>query len=209
MSGEKIINNLANRIIELNYEAANTTRNLEADDDIVNFDADDIASRFVNVEETKSIVEEQKNVNTKKQTECHLRLFRQFLRQKKEFREPQSISPTELDTYLAQFFLSVRKTSEDKQLGDIDRQYEPSSLVAMHSSIFRYLRDLKYECNIKQDMRFQHSRNVLSAKLKELKQLGKGNNPNAAQSFAPEELDVLVNKNVLGTSKFVTYVQLK
>jgi hypothetical protein len=131
-----------------------------------------------------------------------MRLFSEFLKKKNEFREPLAISPTELDTYFAQFFVGVRKSSEEKNIEDVDRQYEPTSLLAMHSSIFRYLRDNKYECNIKTDLQFQHSRAVHSAKMKELKTLGKGNLPHAAQPFTADEISILVDKNLLGTSKF-------
>jgi len=58
-----------------------------------------------------------------------------------------------------------------------------------------------YGYNIKQDARFRHSRDVISAMMKELKSLGKGNKPYAAQPFADDELRVFVNIDLLGTSK--------
>jgi len=61
----------------------------------------------------------------------------------------------------------------------------------MHTSFQRYLSFKEYE-NIKQSDTFSHSRAVLSAKMKELKQLGKGNEPHASLPFTQEDLDQFV-----------------
>jgi hypothetical protein len=68
-------------------------------------------------------------------------------------------------------------------------------------SIFRHLRDHNYGKNIKQDELFRHSREVLRAKMKELKQMGKGNKPHASHPFTDEELKQLSERHLLGTSK--------
>ena len=93
-------------------------------------------------------------------------------------------------------------------MDDTSRQNEPYTLLAIQTSIFRYIRDNNYKYNIKQDQQFRHSRQVLTAKMKELKQLGKGNHPKA---FTADELDKLLERKVLGTSKktylcFVVYI---
>jgi len=49
---------------------------------------------------------------------------------------------------------------------------------------------------------FATLREVLAAKMKELKSLGKGNLPNAAQPFNDEDIRILVQKDLLGASKF-------
>ena len=190
--GDKIIDSLANRIVELSYEVGGHNDN-------------DENKRFMTVtpEETVALVQQQKNKNTQVTTSSHIRLFKEWLRQKIEFRDPYTIEPVELDSYFAQFFISVRKAkTKENNSDDQRRQYESSSLCAMQASFHRYLKDNKYEWNIKTDNKFSHSRDVLAAKMKELKQLGKGNHPQASQSFTNEELKAIFDKNLLGTSKF-------
>ena len=123
------------------------------------------------------------------------------MRQKNELQDPYTIEPVELDSYFAQFFISVRKAkTKENNSDDQRRQCEPSSLCSMQVSFHHYLKDNKYEWNIKTDNKFSHSRDVLAAKMKELKQLGKGNHPQASQSFTNDELKAIFDKNLLGTS---------
>jgi len=157
--------------------------------------------RFVDVN-TFEFTEAHQNINTKRATESHMRLFLDWLKKTKEDRKPEEISPKELDLYLAQFILGVRKDA-DAELNDPVRQYEPLTLVAMHSSIHRYLSAKGYNGNIKADDAFRHSRDVLAAKQKELKQLGKGNKPRAAQPFTEEEIDTMFSLNILGSGMLI------
>ncbi len=183
MAENPIVESLVERILELESNEGN--------------------SRFVqiNSEDTVNIIQKQANKNTAQLTESHIRLFHEWLKTKNEFRDCSLIEPNNLDSYLAQFFLSIRKSGSSEDLNSVGRQYEPSTLLAIHSSIFRYLRSKDYGINIKLDERFVHSRNVLSAKQKELKQMGKGNKPNAAQAFTPAEVDALYKTKQLGSSK--------
>jgi hypothetical protein len=68
----------------------------------------------------------------------------------------------------------------------------------MHASIHRYLSDKQYAANIKADDRFRYSRDVLSAKMKELKIIGKSNKPRAASAFTPDEIDSFLQHQLLG-----------
>jgi hypothetical protein len=187
MAENPVVESLVERILELESNESNSN------------------SRFVdiNIEDTSNIIQVQENTNTQKTTRSHIRLFQEWLATKNEFRDCSQIESNNLDNYLAQFFLSVRKagTNANGNLNNPERQYEPSTLLAIHSSVFRHLRKCGYGINIKTDERFIHSRNVLSAKLKELKQMGKGNKPNAAQAFSPDDIDALYNKNQLGLGK--------
>ena len=97
---------------------------------------------------------------------------------------------------MAQFLLSVRKCTNTENLDYISRQYEPSTLLAIQTSIFRYLRDNNHKYNIKQDQQFRHSRQVLIAKMKELKQLGKGNRPKASEAFIADEFTKIFERKV-------------
>jgi len=121
----------------------------------------------VSVEETTHFVNDQQNVNTKRITESHVRLLKDWLNQQEEMRPPEQIEPKSLDIYLAQFLLGVRKTVKDASIDndDIDGQYEPSTMIALHSSIHRYLAWKSYGFNIKDGECFRHSRDVLKAKL--------------------------------------------
>lgn len=159
--------------------------------------------RFVPVSagDTFTLVEDQQNASTRRITASHCRLLLDWLKSRNECRPLEAIEPLRLNTYLAEFFISVRKSDETLQLNDVRRQYEPGTLAAMHASFHRYLSAKGYD-NIKQSDTFSHSRAVLSAKMKELKQLGKGNKPHASQPFTQEELDLFVQKNVIGTGSF-------
>jgi hypothetical protein len=151
---------------------------------------------------TLQLVEQQQNANTRRMTDSHLRLIKSYLASKNDVRELEDIPPAELDLYLAQFFLGVRKSAApgaDVDLNDSSRQYEPSTLAAMHSSFHRYLAGKQYPANLKEDSCFKHSRDVLGAKMKELKKLGKGNKPHAAEPFTTSELEMLAEHHLLGS----------
>lgn len=158
----------------------------------------DSTNRFVSVLNTSDFVENQRNVSTKRMTECHCRLLSNWLRSKKEFRSIEFIEPEKLNTYLAEFFLCVRKSDENLPLEDPAREYEPGTLLAMHSSFHRHLNLKNYAHNIKSSGIFRHSRDVLTAKMKELKSIGKGNRSRASEPFSEAELKICADKNLLG-----------
>lgn len=169
---------------------------------------DSLASRILDLENnendcaTRQFVDKMANGNTQLQTQSHMRLFSKWLNAKSEMRAPEHIEPKQLDIYIAQFFLTIRKEGN----GDINhpsRQYEPSTITAMHSSMFRYLNFSDYGHNIKTSELFRHSRDVMTSKMKELKQLGKGSKPNAAQPFTTDHIAMLYEQNILGTGQLV------
>jgi len=136
-----------------------------------------------------------------------MRLFKLWLVQRNEFRNPEDLGPKDLDLHIAQFILGVRKQSTATGISnDVDRQYEPQSLSSMHSAIYRYLNNKCYGVYIKQDERLRHSRDVLAAKMKKLKSLGKGNLPNAAQPFNDDKIRILVQKDLLGASEISKHI---
>ncbi|CAC5392050.1 unnamed protein product [Mytilus coruscus] len=91
----------------------------------------------------------------------------------------------------SKIFLSVRNKKGEK--------YEPDTLKSIQSSINRHLSE-KSDVNILTDKDFQHSRDVLSAKKKDLKSKGIGNRKRKADAFTEEEIDQLYSRNLLGTS---------
>jgi hypothetical protein len=84
------------------------------------------------------------------------------------------------------FFVSAQK--EKSKNGTLE--YEPLSLKSIRASIHRYLKDKQYDGNIMVDDEFYKSRQALTAKFKELKSLGMGNQPNAADPLT----DIEINK---------------
>ena len=89
----------------------------------------------------------------------------------------------------------VRAQKEKSQNGTLE--YEPLSLKSIRASIHRYLKDKQQDGNIMVDDEFYKSRQALIAKFKELKSLGMGNQPNAADPLT----DIEINKfydNLLG-----------
>ena len=85
--------------------------------------------RFVAYETSvEDNVESTENRNTKEKAKRNVQLFKEFLRKEKnDLREVHTIAPAELNKYLAEFILSVRrKDGED---------YEPSSLRCLVSSL--------------------------------------------------------------------------
>jgi hypothetical protein len=183
---ERVIDSLSDRILDLDYEAAQR------------FLPDDDTS-------THQFVDQMRNASTKNVTSSHTRLFSKWLRTRGENRAPEDIDAKQLDMYLAHFTLTVRKEGSGDDINNVSRQYEPSTMMSMHSSLFRYLNDKQYDHNIKTSDSFRHSREVLMSKMKELKQLGKGNKPRAAQAFTSEELAKLFQLNLLGLGEIVTH----
>ncbi|CAG2232583.1 unnamed protein product [Mytilus edulis] len=91
------------------------------------------------------------------------------------------------------FFISVRNKKGE--------EYEPDTLKSIQSSINRHLNEnSETDVNILTDKDFQHSRDVLSAKKKDLKSKGFGNRKRKADAFTQEEIDHLYDRNLLGTS---------
>ena len=140
-------------------------------------------------------LEEMKNDNTKRKTESDLNLLKTWLLDNGEQREPRAIRPSELDLYLARFYLEAKKKNGEP--------YEPSSLSSLQTSLIRYFKENDYEEDIKTSARFSHSRAVLSAKQKQLKAMGLGNKRNKAHPFDDDDITKLWESGELGTGKSI------
>ena len=116
-----------------------------------------------------------------------MRLFKSYLGFVGEFRNPENISSSDLGNHVARFFLNVKKADGN--------EYE----YGFQASINRYLSDKKYAENILKGTSFKHSRDVLQAKCKNLKQNGKGNRPQEAEALTKEEIALLYNAGQLCT----------
>ena len=147
--------------------------------------------------DTFEFVESMKNKNTVRKTKGDLKKFEEYLRSLNESRAVHEIEPSNLDSYMARFFLSAKRSD--------GREYEPDSLKSFQSSIHRYLVDKNSNMNPLEDVAFKHSRDVLTSKRKLLKQQGKGNKGNKAEVLTKEDIDVLYGKNLLGTGKWYQF----
>ena len=83
-------------------------------------------------------VQERQNKNTREKTRRDVSLLSEFLKQKGEKRKLEEIKPDEINKYLYEFILSIkRKDGED---------YESSSLRGLFSSVNRFLKEDKSVC---------------------------------------------------------------
>ncbi|CAC5368023.1 SAMD8 [Mytilus coruscus] len=150
--------------------------------------------RFINVGEgdTTEFINSMKNANTIRKTKSDISLFQPWLLTTQNEGCPfLTIENDKLNLYLARFFLSVRKKKGE--------EYEPDTLKSIQSSISRHLSE-KSDLNILTDKDFQHSRDVLSAKKKDLKSKVLGNRKIKADAFTEEDIDQLYSRNLLGTN---------
>ena len=98
--------------------------------------------------------------------------------------------------WLANSWLTWKKTDRS--------DYEPDSLTSFHRSIARYLQTIGYEYDIVKSSVFHTSKKVLEMGRRELKQSGKGNRPNRAESLSAEQEDRLWLTGQLGTGSVET-----
>ena len=151
------------------------------------------SSRFKALEKPiDDYIIEQQNKNTRAKTTRDVKLLIEFLKEKQDQRNPEDIEAKELNEYLCEFILSVkRKDGQD---------YEPSSLRGLFSSFNRHLKECKYPVSIIEDVVFERTRKCLEAKNKQRKKEGKGNRPNAAEALTDDEINILYGNNLLGIS---------
>lgn len=148
------------------------------------------SSRFVNHQSFDQFLQEQQNSNTRKKTTNDVKLFQSYLNSQNETRYPQLIPPCDLDGHISGFLLSVRKKD--------GTEFEPSTLRSFVSSINRHLIMNGYKFSVMADAQFRRCREILAAKQKQLKSLGKGNKPRAADEITDDDIDSMYSKKVLG-----------
>ncbi|CAC5383260.1 unnamed protein product [Mytilus coruscus] len=111
--------------------------------------------------------------------------FKQFLNDiKSETRDIYTIQPTEVDTYLQEFFIGIRKQTKNE---NDESEYQPGTLSGFHGMINRYLSLNGYTHDIMKYLTFKKSRDCLMAKEKHLEELGLGNLPDAAEDIESDE----------------------
>ena len=117
-------------------------------------------SRFreVTEKEKEEFIREQRNSNTVKKNNQHVKLLTEYLNFAGEKKDIKNIEPEELNKYLENFILSVRKRDGEN--------YEPSTLRAILGSIHRFLQQEKYCENIMISTHFSGTRELLTSKFK-------------------------------------------
>ena len=77
-------------------------------------------------------------------------------------------------------------------------EYEPSSIKAFLQSIDRYLRENNHGFSVLNDKEFHEVQDILKKKQKQLKSIGKGNRPNAADPLSDEDIATFYRCGVVG-----------
>ena len=96
-----------------------------------------MASRFADLDiSVDEFIEQQGNENTKRKTEQHLSFLNKFFSSKNENRSIEDIPSAELNLYLSEFIIKVRR----KQ----NKDYEPNSLRGMIACFERHLNKNNY-----------------------------------------------------------------
>ncbi|XP_074850130.1 uncharacterized protein KIAA1958-like [Carettochelys insculpta] len=135
-----------------------------------------------NQDERAAELSREQNEKTIRSTQTALRNFREFLISKypSETREIYVIPCTELDAYLASFFVDARQKDGS--------EYEPNSLANYQCGLERYLKEHRYGYSITRDKEFKRSQEALKQKQIELRCKGKGNKPHKSMklTFADE-----------------------
>ena len=109
-----------------------------------------------------------------------------------ESRKPEELTPQELNEYLSEFILSVKRNDGE--------EYEPSSLRGLIASFNRHFKEQNHPGSIIEGAEFEQTRKCLEARSKQLKKQGKGNKPDAAQALTDDEVNNLFEQNLLGIS---------
>ena len=142
------------------------------------------------IHDLKHYIETKKNPNTIRKTDQCIRRFLSFLHDKKESRNIENIPVMQLDALVGEFILTLKKAD--------GTDYEPDTLTSYHRAIDRYLQDKDYPHSLVESKDFKMSRDVLSAKRKELKQKGLGNRPKRADPLSDEDEEKLWETGQLG-----------
>ena len=126
--------------------------------------------RFQSTKTIEEYKQKSKNANTTKATTQWMRVFCQWAQKRDHPKNIEILAPDTLDSILQHFFAEINKKD--------GKDYEPSSLAAMQSSIDRYLRESNYEHSILNSRFFKESRDVLEGKARLLREKGLGKKPN-------------------------------
>lgn len=173
-----------------------------ADDEMGPYGDFDLKSRFQDIspEDVDNFVQQQRNKSTVRKTKGDTKVLHDWLKRNGDFRDMSEIPAQDLNIFLSRFFLSVRTLENN--------EYEPTTLRGMLSSFNRYLKEQKSSIDLIQDKDFHHCREVLQAKMKQLKSKGLGNRKNRAEPFSTEDVNLLKSKGLLGAGKKLSMLKI-
>ena len=161
-----------------------------AEADVSNL-ADESNNIVVDKQQIKIFIDEQKKKATVNCTKWDFKLVYKWLVRKGEFRSIENISLHELDPYLSEFYINLKKEN--------GQEYEPGTFDGIRTSIKRHLKDHEYSHSLR-DKEFNLSTRALSAKNVQLRKLGKGHKPNASKAVSKDEKHLLWQQGQLGDS---------
>jgi hypothetical protein len=140
--------------------------------------------------EVQIFLDEQENKNTRIKTENDVKLLATYLNSVGEMRNMELIPPSKLNDHIGNFFLAIQRKN--------GTEFEPTTLRSFRSSFDRHLRKKNYGFSLINDIQFSKCREMLKLKMKQLKGMGKGNLPNAAEPITDAEIDALYQCKHLG-----------
>jgi hypothetical protein len=133
---ESLVNdpNLSSSGIDLPHDIANFIDNIPVASDNTKLNY----TMFLDLtdDDLNDFVLDNENINTRKKSEGHIRLFTQFLMVKNYTCEMNTISAIELNNLLCKYFVGVRQKNGE--------EYEPSYLRGMLGSFERHLKRKNY-----------------------------------------------------------------
>lgn len=133
--------------------------------------------------ENFEFIKKQKSASTLRKTEKDVERFILYLETLREPRKPEQIEPRSLDVYISTYMKDLKKQNGG--------EYEPDSITAIFCSMDRYLRERHYKASLMDSSAFKNSREMIEAKRRSLKALGKGNKPNKSIALTSKEVDIL------------------
>ena len=131
------------------------------------------------------------NENTKKKTLYDKKVFKEYLDACDEKREIEDITPVSG---------TARNHQKICSCGAKEKWWRIRTLVlrAFIQSIDQHLRKNNYGLSVLNDKEFHEVQDILKKKQKQLKSIGKGNRPNAADPLSDEDIDTFYSRKVLG-----------
>ena len=151
-------------------------------------------NRFQSIDSSvEEFIDGQENEDTKKKTKHDVALFQEFLVLKGETRQMDELTPQELNKFLSEFLLTVRKKEDNEE-------YELNSLRAFFASFEPHLKKKKLWTLPYERRPVWANSESASVKAKGSIRKGKGNKPNASATLSEEDIQVLYEKDLLGSS---------
>ena len=93
---------------------------------------------------------------------------------------------------LNKFLITVHKKGHNEE-------YESNSLGTFFASFQRHSKKIYYGLCLMKNVQFEQTRKALQSKQRDLKRKGMGNKPNASAALSEEDIQVLFEKDLLGS----------